>query len=133
MARRGRRRRYSVERPVQRGEIYPVFTPLSRTGLLRRSRQSRRQNLIGDRRFLENRLFSPRRDLSPARVVVATPREERRKAAPPFSLAFKAPRGVMVCVRRRSRREVLFARGSVGRGSRVSSRRRRNENSDIRC
>lgn len=45
--------------------------------------------------------------------------------------AFKAPRGVAVCVRRKSRKEVMHALGFAG--GKTSKRRRRNMNSDIRC
>lgn len=43
---------------------------------------------------------------------------------------FRESAGVVVCVRRKERREVLFARGKSGRNS---SRRRFNASSGIRC
>lgn len=56
----------------------------------------------------------------------------------PSSLAisqiFKTPKSTIVCVRRHSRREVLFAKRSIGRGMRHGRRRiSRNSASSIRC
>lgn len=48
-------------------------------------------------------------------------------------LAFSAPRHVVVCVRRRRRREVLHALRIAGRGGRRGRRYRRNAYSDVRC
>lgn len=45
--------------------------------------------------------------------------------------SFEDPRRVMICVRRKSRREVLFAIRKTGKGAR--SRKRRNEWSNVRC
>lgn len=47
-------------------------------------------------------------------------------------LSFQQPRGVLVCVRRKARREVLFAKRNTGRGSK-SRVRRRNSFSHVRC
>lgn len=46
-------------------------------------------------------------------------------------VAFRAPGRVLICIRRKVRREVLHAKGVAG--GRVSRRRRRNENSNISC
>lgn len=46
-------------------------------------------------------------------------------------LAFALPKRVLVCVRRKQRREVLFAKKRTGRGSR--SRKRFNVYSQVRC
>lgn len=45
--------------------------------------------------------------------------------------SFQDPRRVMICVRRKSRREVLFAIRKTGKGAR--SRKRRNEWSNVKC
>lgn len=45
---------------------------------------------------------------------------------------FNTPSAVGVCIRRKRRKEVLFALNRAGKGSR-SRKRRRNENSDVSC
>lgn len=60
-------------------------------------------------------------------VVAPTP-----KSRPvPFGISFANPDKVITCVRRKRRREVLFARG--GAGSRKMRRPRFNSRSDVRC
>ena len=49
---------------------------------------------------------------------------------PPAS--FEAPRSVVICVRRKQRREVLFATRKTGKGGRAR-RHRRNYYSNVRC
>lgn len=44
---------------------------------------------------------------------------------------FKDPKKTVVCIRRKNRRQVLFAKRLTGRGSR--SRKRYNDNSNISC
>lgn len=88
----------------------------------------------------DRRTFHPLRDLRPAgslskasrRIVVShsTPNLARGLHPPP-GLSFSVPRDVAVCVRRKERREVLFAKGKQGKGAR--SPRRRNRFSDIGC
>ncbi len=63
-----------------------------------------------------------------ARVVVSPVRSRRLPAA----LSFTDPRRVVVCVRRRIRRQVLFANGTGGARGR-KRQPRRNEFSSIRC
>lgn len=96
-------------------------------------------SLLPDLRLLEDRReFYPERR-RPARglfsdsadVVVATPRR-RSDMSVPFRLAFRRAPEVAICVRRKQRREVMFAYNRTGKGSR-SFRRRRNEYSDVRC
>lgn len=48
-------------------------------------------------------------------------------------LAFFNPEKVEVCVRRKRRRETLFAKKKVGRGKRVQDRRRWREESRVKC
>lgn len=60
-------------------------------------------------------------------------RGRRGKFTSPFSshMQFNVPRKVAICVRRKQRREVLFAFRKTGKGAR--SFRRRNQFSDVRC
>lgn len=46
---------------------------------------------------------------------------------------FKTPKQAMVCKRRKSRREVMFALNRAGKGKKVSKYRKRNDNSNVRC
>lgn len=50
----------------------------------------------------------------------------------PTRLTYSDPRKVAVCVRRHTRREVLFALKRTGKGARAH-RRKWNENSEVRC
>lgn len=59
-------------------------------------------------------------------------RSPRRAVSVPQGVQFGSPETVAICVRRRTRREVLHALRRVGKGSRVRTRRRR-WYSDIRC
>jgi hypothetical protein len=71
----------------------------------------------------------------------ATPlRTPSRKSRPgrvysPSRVAFEAPRTVVVCVRRKQRRQVLLALGRAGRGRRTYKRAhvRRNAYSSVGC
>lgn len=56
----------------------------------------------------------------------------RTRSLLPGAVAFKAPSQVLVCVRRKKRKEVLFAKKKTGRGAR-SKFRRRNYFSNVRC
>lgn len=72
--------------------------------------------------------------LLPARFVIGgrkASRPGRPFALPKLSpvVAFDQPRRVLVCVRRKARREVLFARGTFGRGGQG----RRSAYSGISC
>lgn len=86
----------------------------------------------------DRRTFHPLRELRPAR---ATRRASARTVVspaklagrfPPTGLSFSVPRDVAVCVRRKTRREVIFAFKKAGKGSRAR-KRRRNAFSDKRC
>lgn len=48
-------------------------------------------------------------------------------------IGFAVPKKVLICVRRKQRKEVLHALGKTGGGARVSRRRRRNSWSDVDC
>lgn len=47
--------------------------------------------------------------------------------------SFANPTKSVVCIRRKRRRECLFANNRIGKGSKVSSIRKRNWTSDIKC
>lgn len=89
--------------------------------------------LVEDRRY-----FHP---MGPARPASAFTRSSSRVVVPKWStvgaagvtakLAFNSPSSVLVCVRRKSRREVLFAKGKGGR--RGQRRPKRNIWSSIKC
>lgn len=94
--------------------------------------------LLPDLRLFEDRReYRPERH-SPARgvfsgdadTVVASP-SRRADLSVPFRLAFRKPNNVFICVRRKQRREVLFAYRQTGRGAR--SPRLRNSYTDVRC
>lgn len=53
-------------------------------------------------------------------------------AGPPYSIRFHQPKWVIVCMRRETRREVLFAK-SKGRSPKVKRQKRRNAMSNISC
>lgn len=61
-------------------------------------------------------------------------RLSRRKNSPLSKalLRVSVPRNVAICVRRKERREVIFARGHGG-SKKITRRRRRNELSNVRC
>lgn len=88
----------------------------------------------------DNRLFHPEAADRPpldfsgglARVVAndVAPRSSANRTARPDASAFANPQSALVCARRAIRKQVLFAKGFR---KRVSRRRRRGPNSDIRC
>ena len=85
------------------------------------------------RRYVFDSLRVPRRTLgeSPRFAVGGSvPDARRRGRVRPGSVQFKAPRTVLVCVRRKERREVIHAKGIAG--SRVK-KGRRNFWSKVRC
>lgn len=92
---------------------------------------------IEDRRtFHPEQAFRPARSFSRANhVLVARPDRTRSgqvRLSVPVGVGFGDPRRVIICVRRRQRREVLHALGKTGRGK---ARRppRRSYYSDVRC
>lgn len=52
---------------------------------------------------------------------------------PRYATYFDNPRDVVVCKRRRERRQVLFAKKKAGKGKKTTDKRIFNENSKIRC
>lgn len=85
------------------------------------------------RKLSSVRSRSGRRLLS--RLHLAGVRRISRRKSSPLSKALlrvSVPRNVAICVRRKERREVMFARGHGG-SKKLSRRRRRNELSNVRC
>lgn len=82
------------------------------------------------RRIIErmSRMEKLRRDRRYAR----DPSQRFKDFMPSMRLGFMIPEKVVKCIRRKNRREVIFALNKQGKGSR-SFRRRRDEFSDISC
>lgn len=79
--------------------------------------------------------LSPRKDQRRIVERVSRPVGKANKVARfgrDYKLAFAVPRKVSLCVRRKQRREVMFAMRRTGKGARAV-RRRRNQFSDVRC
>nr|QJB19848.1 MAG: hypothetical protein [Microvirus sp.] len=86
---------------------------------------------IEDRRdFHPEQAFRPARSFSRSVHRLAVP--SRRTGRLPIGVTFEDPTKVLVCVRRKSRREVLFAMGRTGKGSALG-KRRRSHYSEIQC
>nr|QJB19853.1 MAG: hypothetical protein [Microvirus sp.] len=86
---------------------------------------------IEDRRdFHPEQAARPARSFSRSVHSLAVPRQ--RGGRLPIGVTFENPTKVLVCVRRKSRREVLFALGQTGKGSALG-KRRRNHYSEIQC
>lgn len=67
---------------------------------------------------------------SAARLVVPKAKTSPR-ASLPHQVAFEAPKHVLICVRRKQRREILFAKRKTRAGA--ASRKHRNQWSSIKC
>lgn len=83
----------------------------------------------------DRRVFHPDRRMQNARSYKSSSHrlEVPNQYRNPFSphVAFTAPRSVFICVRRKIRREVIFAKGGGGR--RKMRHPRRSYYSDVRC
>lgn len=91
----------------------------------------------------DNRAWQP--TPKPHRTAKAVPRNAAALTVPrqivrggktrstiPSTVAFQKPSGVAVCVRRKVRREIMFALRQTRRGA-AARRRRRNTWSDVKC
>lgn len=93
---------------------------------------------IEDRRlFHPQDVFRPAKGLSKGSTLLEVrPVGDRTKRArgmsSPETIRFSIPNHVAICVRRKRRREVLFALGKTGKGSK-KFRRRRNYYSGVNC
>lgn len=120
-----------VERDLNRiATLEHVLRPAEPALNLRRFvRVSLAPSLVDDRRtFHPERAYRPALRFSGVKATVGLVdkhssqpgrRVLRQTRAP---IAFKAPEGVVVCVRRKQRREVLFALNRTGRGSKARRR-----------
>ncbi|UOF79228.1 hypothetical protein [Microviridae sp.] len=109
----------------------PAFANRRLTALTYTIRPANLLQAIEDRReFHPERAARPARSFSRSVHTLAAP--AGRPGRVPVGVTFENPTKVLVCVRRKSRREVLFAMGRTGRGS-ARGRRRRSEYSDIQC
>lgn len=140
MARRSRRDLSTHLPPITRHPQPVEPTRFSLSPKLQALRQSfirleqlRRQVLrdIEDRRRFH---FDP---VKPARTVKGTLARTRLAKAPqthrlPYTLNFVAPKRVAICVRRQTRKEVIFAKGRAG-GGRKRRSPKRNAYSSISC
>lgn len=86
------------------------------------------------------RAFDPWPDFSPARdtlgqvsSVTSTPKKTKQGARSrvPFQLAFNAPETTLVCIRRKTRKQVLFAKRKTGKGG--QRRARWSKWSSVKC
>lgn len=116
-----------VFEPVSRALTVPDVDPFD---VFQKSYAVRSPSSLGE----DRRTYHPagpkyRPAESPRRHLVAVKPVQLFTAKP--VMAFDAPRHVAICVRRKVRDEVLHALGKVGRGG--SRKRRRNQNSKVRC
>lgn len=121
----------SVARPRSLLQIHPVVLKAMKSQTLQTLRQ--RLRTIEDRR--EWHPLGPRRsarsfNAAHHQLVVKQPRKQSHKV--PKGIRFHAPRKVLICVRRKVRREVMFALNKRGKGS-ARRNRRRNWYSAISC
>lgn len=137
MARRRRRGERDISTPIARFEsdlLRPVrlVSPLRPEVLTRAVLPE-----VEDRRLFHPapRALRPARELTRAKAQLVGKVKHSVKSAVATLLpgvAFERPSAVLVCVRRKDRREVLFALKRRGKGSR-SRRRRRNQWSNVSC
>lgn len=91
-------------------------------------------NLFEDRRLFDPDPIPPARSFHTPRhrlVLPAPLQKPSVRGALPHALGFQAPNKVLICVRRKIRREVLHAYKRTRKGA--SSSRRRNYYSSISC
>lgn len=85
----------------------------------------------------DRRTFHPEAQKRPARSLNRSQHKlvlPAKKNAPrlPARVAFDAPKQVLICIRRKRRKEVLFAKRKTGKGARAR-RHRHNYFSEITC
>lgn len=66
------------------------------------------------------------------REDAGTAKAKTRSGPLPRTVGFEQPKGVAICVRRKVRREVLFAKNRSRKGA-AAAHRRRTEWSDVKC
>lgn len=119
-----RRRSAKRERHTQRD----IFTPIATRGAAFRSILQ-----LEDRRLFEPVDTFPRALFHrSARLVPSINTNVKRSNHVPTGISFNVPEEVSLCVRRKQRREVLFAKRRTGKGARAR-RRRRGPFSSVSC
>lgn len=101
----------SVLRPVRRS-FYPVVSPLQ--GISRFDVSAFVRSLEDRRRFRFDMFSAPSSVTRGASRLILSPTKPGLKAG----LSFSVPKHVSLCVRRKQRREVMFATGRSGGGPR---------------
>lgn len=142
MARRSRRDNKPPSNPIaSRQAVGPFPDQLSPSKLLsrhneymRRLDQLRRAVL---RQIEDRRRFSFDR-FKPAKTFGGTLAKTAMRSAPtkrkmPVGLSFADPKKVVICHRRQTRKEVIFARGSGGGSGKRKRNVKRNNYSNISC
>lgn len=109
----------------------PVFSNRRLPALTYTIRPANLLQAIEDRReFHPEQAARPARSFSRSTHSLAVP--PQRGGRLPIGVTFHNPTKVLVCVRRKSRREVLFALQKTGKGSALG-KRRRSHYSEIQC
>lgn len=88
------------------------------------------------RRLEDRRQYYPTKIRPAAALPRAASRlvvKNKAQWALPHTVGFAEPKRVAVCVRRKERKEVLFAKALTKKGGRGGGRRRRNEWSNVKC
>lgn len=121
------RRRGSVQRSPHRLPDPPLFRLPPLDLRLYEDRRTYHPSAFPPVGVIDNRAARRLVERLPVRPV-----SPYRDPFPSLRLGFAVPQRVALCVRRKTRREVIFAKGlrRAGSGART---RRRNEHSDVRC
>lgn len=131
MARRGRRSKQNPSTPSAIQFTGSLTRQVARMGRLPQAATDIQDN----RRSHPLEYFRPNLTTWGGLSEGVTPKKQtkfKRPVGMPSGLQFKQADDLLVCVRRKRRKEVLFATKKTGKGSR-SRKRRRNRNSDISC
>lgn len=120
-----KRRRKSVDKRRTQREYHPYR---SRRSLL--SPPNKEQDL---RRFRPEIDSYKKLDGRPVEYEVHRGPTDRSKYYPDYRIAFTDHKKVVVCARRKRRREHLFKEGKIGKGKKVSKIRRMRDDSKIVC
>jgi len=89
------------------------------------------------RQIEDRRTYHPQADKRPARSLNRSQHSlviRDKKTSPRLShqVQFDAPKRVLICIRRKMRKEVLFAKSKTGKGARAR-RHQRNYYSEVTC
>jgi len=125
-------RRASPQPSIARLRLHPLPPTVSRPFVWPDKRPSARLRVVQDRRTWFPSLFRPAASLgrrADTKLIVPST-SVGSVSRLPDKVAFDVPRRVLICVRRKVRKEVIHALGKGGGGNRKP---RRNEFSDVRC